>query len=73
MIFVECDADFILIKSITNIPKRQIIHPIGANKFEVCKSLEKHNNCIGLVDEDPYTLQPSSKLPYAKKMKIEKI
>lgn len=65
MIYVECKPDFILVKSLLKISKREIIH--AGNKPEVCKRLEKRENCIGLVDEDPASPQPS----YVKKINAE--
>ena len=65
MIYVECKPDIILVKSLIKISKREIIH--AGNKPEVCKRLEKRENCIGLVDEDPWSIQPS----YMKKMNVE--
>jgi hypothetical protein len=63
MIYVECKLDFALIRSITKISKREIVHAGG--KPEVCKQLERRKNCKGLVDEDPWSIQP----PYMKKMR----
>ncbi|MDL1956249.1 MAG: hypothetical protein LWW95_04240 [Candidatus Desulfofervidus auxilii] len=65
MIYVECDPDFVLVKSITNISKREIIHEGG--KGNVCKKLKKNQNSKGLVDEDPISSQPK----YVEKMKVE--
>lgn len=65
MIYVECKPDFALVKSITKIPKREIIHE--TNKPEVCKRLERQRNCEGLVDEDPSSTQP----PYIGKLRLE--
>ena len=56
-IYVECKPDYTLVKSIANIPRRQINH--AGNKSEVCKTLKKCEMCIGLVDEDPFSVQPS--------------
>lgn len=56
-IYVECKPDYTLVKTITEVPKRRINH--AGNKSEVCKNLRKHNMCIGLVDEDPLSVQPS--------------
>ncbi len=56
MILVECRPDFILIKTLTGLPKRQIPHHQG--KPEICKSLKKSTLCKGLIDEDPGTAQP---------------
>ena len=65
MIYVECKPDSLLVREITNISKREIIH-LG-NKSEVCKRLRSRNNCVGLVDEDPTSGQPS----YLKEMRLE--
>lgn len=63
-VYVECKADFSLIKSIMKIPKRKIYH--AGCKSELCKKLEKQDDCIGLMDEDPLSVQPS----YIKKMEV---
>ena len=65
MIYVECDPDFVLVKSITDIPKREIVHEGG--KGNVFKKLKKNQNSKGLVDEDPMCSQPK----YVEKMKVE--
>ena len=65
MIYVECKPDFVLVKSITNISKREIVHEGGKGK--VCKKLEKSQNSKGLVDEDPDRPQPK----YVEKMKVK--
>jgi hypothetical protein len=56
MIYVECKPDSKLVRSITNVSKREIVHE--SNKFEVCKRLEKCRSCTGLIDEDPLSVQP---------------
>ncbi|MBE0516266.1 MAG: hypothetical protein IBX41_02585 [Methanophagales archaeon] len=61
MIYTECKPDSALVKTL-GIPKRQVIHLGG--KPEVCKQLAKRENCNGLVDEDPFSVQP----PYLKKL-----
>ena len=65
MIYVECKPDFALVKLVTKIPGREIVHE--KNKPEVCKRLERQRNCKGLVDEDPLSTPP----PYMKKVKTE--
>jgi hypothetical protein len=35
-------------------------------KSEICKRLEKQQNCMGLIDEDPLRIQPS----YIEKMEV---
>jgi len=62
MIYVECKPDFILVRSITAIPKREIVHEFG--KGNVCNRLQKQQNSRGLIDEDPSASQP----PYLEKM-----
>lgn len=56
MIYTECKPDSTLVR-ILGIPKKQIIHQQG--KPEVCKQLAKRENWIGLVDEDPFSVQPT--------------
>lgn len=56
MIFVECNADKILVRSL-GLRKKEIRH--AYNKGNVCKKLEKSRNNKGLVDEDPGSVQPS--------------
>jgi hypothetical protein len=65
MIYVECKSDQALVRSITNIPRKEIIHEPG--KSRVCEKLAKQRNCRGLVDEDPLSTQP----PYMKKVRLE--
>jgi len=54
-VFVECDPDELLVKKM-GFPKKMIIH--AGNKPRVCKRLKDNDNCCGLVDEDPYSVQP---------------
>ena len=65
MIYVECKPDSKLVKSITNVSKRGIVHE--SNKFEVCRRLEKRKSCTGLIDEDPLSVQPR----YIRKTRLE--
>lgn len=66
MIYVECNADYVLVKAL-GVPKKKINHCGG--KAKVCRSLGKEGkrNCKGLVDEDPFSVQP----PYLKKLQIK--
>jgi hypothetical protein len=64
MIYTECKPDSSLMR-ILGIPNRQIIHLQG--KPEVCKQLEKRERFIGLVDEDPFSVQPS----YLKRLPVK--
>ncbi len=61
MIYTECKPDSYLV-GILGIPKKQIIHQQG--KPEVCKQLAKRENWKGLIDEDPFSIQPT----YLKKL-----
>lgn len=63
-IYVECKPDFALVRTITKIPKRHIIHAGG--KSEICRKLKKQKDCKGLIDEDPWGVQPS----YIEKLEI---
>lgn len=63
IIFVECNPDELLIQKI-GIPKKIIYHAGG--KTKICKKLSKDTNKIGVIDEDPLSVQP----PYIKKLKI---
>lgn len=64
MIYTECKPDSSLVR-ILGIPNKQIIHQQG--KPVVCKQLEKRENWIGLVDEDPSSVQPS----YLKRLPVK--
>ncbi|MBI2831345.1 MAG: hypothetical protein HYX79_03715 [Chloroflexi bacterium] len=63
MIVIECSADEALVKCVTSIPKKGIIHDLRG-KGGVCEQLSmKWRNSKGLVDEDdPRAGQP----PYIK-------
>jgi hypothetical protein len=63
-IYTECKPDSTLVM-ILGIPKKQIIHLQG--KPEVCKQLEKRENLLGMVDEDPFSVQPS----YLKRLPVK--
>jgi len=65
MIYVECKPDFALVRSLTNITRRGIIHTKG--KGEICNQLRKRSGCKGLVDEDPLSIQP----PYMREARLE--
>jgi len=55
---VECKPDKLLVKFLINVPKKSIIH--AANKTEVIKTLLKmSDDAIGIIDEDPWSSQPS--------------
>ena len=55
MIFVECDSDKALVKSL-GIKRKHITHAFS--KGNVCNQLEENTDCKGLIDEDPNSIQP---------------
>ena len=64
-IYVECYPDKVLVDVIAErlrFSKKNIDHRSG--KARICKILEKYDNCIALLDEDPYSAQP----PYLKRI-----
>jgi hypothetical protein len=62
--YTECKPDSALVRTL-GIPKKEIIHLAG--KPNVCKRLENRENCRGLIDEDPFSVQP----PYLKKLQVK--
>jgi hypothetical protein len=64
MIYLECYTDKALVRAL-GIHKKEIYH--SGNKGNVCKNLSKNRNSIGLVDEDPFSTQPS----YIRKLKTK--
>lgn len=58
MIFLECDADETLVRTITGLPRREISHELKG-KFGVAARLRGHRDCIGVIDEDPGKNQPA--------------
>ncbi len=56
MIYLECYSDKALVSAF-GIPKKEINHVYS--KGNICNRLAKGRNCIGLVDEDPESSQPS--------------
>ncbi|MHA1383087.1 MAG: hypothetical protein ACTSR3_04915 [Candidatus Helarchaeota archaeon] len=61
MIYFECKADEELI-TVLGITRRERMH--AGNKPWVCKLLGKDQGSIGMVDEDPNSIQP----PYIDEM-----
>ncbi|MCZ7392012.1 MAG: hypothetical protein ABOK23_08915 [Candidatus Methanoperedens sp.] len=64
MIYLECNTDEALVRAM-GVHRNEIFH--SGNKGNVCKNLAKKQKSIGLVDEDPFSAQPS----YIGKLKIE--
>lgn len=64
MYLVECKPDTVLIKTLTLTSRKNIIH--AGNKSELLKKLtERYSNSKGLIDEDPWSIQP----PHLQKFK----
>lgn len=57
MIFVECKPDLALVRSLTNIPRREIIHEFRG-KGGICNQLKQQTHCRAMIDEDPSSIQP---------------
>lgn len=64
MIIVECYTDEFLVKSI-GFPRRQIKHEGGKGK--VMEIVKKKDMTVGIIDEDPYSDQPSDLENYIEK------
>jgi len=64
MYLVECNPDTVLIKILTLASRKNIVH--AGNKSELLKKLtERYSNSKGIVDEDPWSIQP----PHLQKFK----
>jgi hypothetical protein len=58
MIFVECKPDITLVRSITDIRRKNIIHEFRGKGW-ICLQLQNHwRHCAAMLDEDPYSPQP---------------
>jgi hypothetical protein len=60
-VYLECNPDETLAVSL-GVTRKQIVHT--DDKGRVCDNLSKRDNVIGMVDEDPFSAQPS----YLKKL-----
>lgn len=75
MLFVECKPDFVLATSLTLIPLKKVEH--AGNKSRVLKKLtENYENSIGIIDEDPLSIQPPDikkfkEIEYSEKSKVK--
>ena len=58
MIYVECKPDEMLVRLLTKLPKREVIHEIKG-KSGVVERLRRQKNSMGVVDEDPWAVQPA--------------
>ena len=66
MLYVECLPDETLVRRLTGLPKREIIHQLKG-KYEVLEMLATRTNSIAMVDEDPNTNQPR----YLERMRVQ--
>ena len=67
MIYVECKPDATLVKVLTQLPQREIIHEIKG-KYEVLKKISNGRNGRGMIDEDPGSNQPA----YLSRMQVQR-
>lgn len=65
MIYVECNPDEVVVRTLS-FSRKQIIHAFG--KGNICNRLEKANNTISLMDEDPQSAQPN----YLQRLELQK-
>ncbi len=65
MLYVECKPDITLVKFITDLPRREIIHDFRGKGW-ICNRLRILRNTDGMLDEDPWAIQP----PYINSLKL---
>ena len=65
IIYVECSPDEILIRRLTGLPRRRVIHELKG-KYEVLKRLSAQSDLLAVVDEDPSSHVP----PYLNRMSL---
>ena len=56
MIYVECQSDEMVVRSVTRDSPQQIVHERG--KGAVCRRLAKVSHCTGVIDEDADSSRP---------------
>ena len=57
MFVVECNADVALVETLTSPSRRNIKHA-GCKSMVIRKLMRTHENSIGIIDQDPYSIQP---------------
>ncbi len=57
MIFVECKPDELLVRLLTGLPRKEVVHELKG-KSGVVTQLVKWRSSTALVDEDPASVQP---------------
>ena len=65
IIYVECSPDEILIRRLTGLPRRRVIHELKG-KYEVLKRLSEQSDLWAVVDEAPNSHVP----PYLNQMSL---
>jgi len=69
MYLVECKPDTVLIKTLTLTSRKNIEH--AGNKSELLKKLtERYDNSKGIMDEDPWSIQPPNLQKFKEKQDI---
>ena len=58
MIYVECKPDEALVRHVTGLPRRQVVHEFKG-KYEVCKRVSAQADSRALIDEDPGSFPPA--------------
>lgn len=64
-IYIECIPDEVLVRLLTGLPKRQIVHEYKG-KAEILKRLSGQTDRRAMVDEDPHSVVP----PYLGRMSV---
>lgn len=58
MIYVECYTEEALVRTLTNLPRREVIHEFQG-KSQAVFQISRRRDSKGLVDEDPAAIQPT--------------
>ena len=54
---VECNPDVILVSTLASISTRSVVHAGGKSQV-LRKLIRKYRNSIGMIDQDPNSIQP---------------
>ena len=69
MYIVECKSDAVLVTELTGCPRKDIIHARG--KGSALRLLEKLEDAVALVDEDPGSPWPKSIREYSLRLELK--
>ena len=58
MIYVECRPDELLVRQVTDLPRKQVVHE-AKGKGGVFNRLMRNRDLVAMVDEDPGKTQPT--------------